>query len=95
MNQEVGLLPVAHVAQPRPSRVGLAEGLERREGRMRIGAQGRPLERKTLVRIVGRSRERRERYDIALPVGQRRRRERGRKRRRLTLRGGVRRQDLC
>ena len=87
MNEEVGLLPEAHVAQPRPSGVGLGESLERGESRVRIGAQGRPLQRKALVRIARRGRERSERRDVAFSVGLRCRRERRRLRR--ASRGGI------
>ena len=53
MNEELGFLPVAEVASPRPGRMGAWRSLRaRRNRRMRIGAQGSPFQRQPLVRIA-------------------------------------------
>ena len=68
MRGEFGFLPLANPAAAWPARMSLKEGGERGEGRVRVGAQRRPFERRSLGRVSGRRGERHEARDVALPV---------------------------
>ena len=67
--EQVRLLARAQVAVARPVRMGGGERPQRGEGGMRVGAQRRPFEGEAAIRIAFGARERGERGDVALPVG--------------------------
>ena len=89
MDEELGFLPGAQVADPGPGRMRLCEGIERGEGRVRIGAQRRPLQRQALVGIDGRVRKGDETRDVPLAIGLSRRRESRERRLRRDLGGSL------
>ena len=92
MRGQFGLLPVANPLAAWPARMGLEEGGERCKGRMRVRAQRRPFQRRSLRGIVGRLGERRQAGGVALVVEDRSRRT-ARRRRWRERRGGDRRPE--
>ena len=89
MRGQFRLLPVANPAAAWPRRMGVEEGGKRREGRMSVGAQGRPFQRRSPVRVVRRLGERHEARNVAPTVEHRGLgAERGRRRQGRVRRGG-------
>ena len=68
MGDQFGFLPFPNPAAAWPARMSVEEGRERGEGRMRVGAQSRPLQRGSLGIVFSRSGERRKPCNVALGV---------------------------
>ena len=68
MRGQFAFLPVAKRAAAGPGRMGLEEGRELGEGRMRVGAQRRPFQRRSSGRVARGLCERREARSVALVV---------------------------
>ena len=89
MRGQFGFLALANPAPAWPGRMGLEEGGKRREGRMGVGAQGRPFQRRSPGRIVRRLGERRQAREVAPVIEDRSLgTERGRRRGRVRRGGG-------
>ena len=68
MRRQFGFLQLANPRAAWPARMRLEEGGKRVEGRVGVGPQSCPFERRTLIRVSGRRCERHETRGVALPV---------------------------
>ena len=87
MRGQFGFLPVANRAAAWPRRMGLEEGRKRCEGRMRVGAQRRPFQRRSPGRVACGLCERREARSVAPVIEDRGLGTERRRRRKLAWRG--------